>query len=643
MSAIAGIVLYESGMHSHLNTLGDKLMDTIPVKHADQVHTWQSETVYLGCSNQWITPESREERVPFIDSQRQLTITADAIIDNREEVFDRLGIQHADRSRIGDAQLILLAYAKWGEACPDQLIGDYAFMIWDEPRQQLFGARDLCGNRTLYYHAHDQGFTFCTVIQPLLQMPGMEKRLEQRWLAEYLAITGLHECSDPSLSPYRGILHLPPAHSIVVRRDGEIKLSRYGSIIPEEPLKLSSNEEYEEAFRDVVGRAVSARLRTFRPVAATLSGGLDSGTVVSFAARELQEQGKKIHTYSYIPIDGFSDWTPNRLVADERPYIQSVVDYVGNVEAHLLDFADKTPLSEADDVLDMLEAPYKYFGGTYWIKGIYEEAAKLGAGVLLTGGKGNFTISWGPAIDYYAGLMKQFHWIKLYRELVHYSQRMKVGRRKLLSVIRSHAFPAFARKSVESFEMPMMIHPEFAQQMGIHERRLDHQFDLLTNSSFEDRKYKFDNLAIANKSGILATKFSLRYGCWERDPTFDPRVVKFCLAVPIEQVVQDGMDRALLRRATKGYLPDDVRLNQRIRGVQAADWVQRLMPTWPQVLSELNRLCEDSLVSGILNVNMIRSSILEVGLEPKPEHAFHPKMQFLMRCLVVYRFLKKHL
>src|SRR5690606_12664631 len=134
------------------------------------------------------------------------------------------------------------------------------------------------------------------------------------------------------------------------------------------------------------------------------------------------------------PIDGFSDWTPNRLVADERPYIQSVVDYVGNVEAHLLDFADKTPLSEADDVLDMLEAPYKYFGGTYWIKGIYEEAAKLGAGVLLTGGKGNFTISWGPAIDYYAGLMKQFHWIKLYRELVHYSQRMKVGRRKLLSV-----------------------------------------------------------------------------------------------------------------------------------------------------------------------------------------------------------------
>src|SRR5690606_23185236 len=104
-------------------------------------------------------------------------------------------------------------------------------------------------------------------------------------------------------------------------------------------------------------------------------------------------------------------------------------------------------------------------------------------------------------------------------------------------------------------------------------------------------------------------------------PTFDPRVVKFCLAVPIEQVVQDGMDRALLRRATKGYLPDDVRLNQRIRGVQAADWVQRLMPTWPQVLSELNRLCEDSLVSGILNVNMIRSSILEVGLEPKPEHA----------------------
>lgn len=641
MSAVTGMLTLEQGRSMNIHPLGLSLLEALPVVQADAVHTWHEPGIFMGCKAQWITPEAQQEQVPFHDAERGLTITADVILDNRGELLERLGIPKAEHARIGDAQLILLAYAKWGEACPHYLLGDYAFMIWDERRQSLFGARDLCGNRTLYYSMTEEVFCFSTVIAPLFQVPGIGKQLEIKWLAEYLAIVGLHECSDASLTPYRGIYLLPPAHAITISRDGRIRLNRCGSILPEEPLHLASDEAYEEAFREVVGQAVAARLRTHRGAAATLSGGLDSGTVVSFAAKLLQKQQKTLHTYSYVPAPGFTDWTPPRLTGDERPYIEKVVRHVGNIEAHYLDLPDRTPLSDVDETLDLLEAPFKYFGGIYWIKGIYEAASSRGAGVLLTGGRGNFTISWGPALDYYALLLRRFQWFKLYYELTSYGRRMQVSRRKLLSLVRRKAYPA-GRPASQDFAMPMMIHPELAKQTGVLERRLDEQLDLLTGSSFEDRKFKFDNLAIANKSGIAATKLSLHYGLWERDPTFDPRVVKFCLSVPIEQYVQSGMDRALVRRAMAGYLPDEVRLNQRVRGVQAADWVYRLLPDWPKTLAELQRMCEDSIVQGILAVEAIREAILEVGMSPIPEHAFHPKMQYLMRCLIVYRFLKKH-
>ena len=83
----------------------------------DDIQLWQKENVFLGCHAQWITPESIGEQLPLYDSERQCTITADAIIDNREELFDRLQIDHSARKNMTDSELILLSYYKWGERC----------------------------------------------------------------------------------------------------------------------------------------------------------------------------------------------------------------------------------------------------------------------------------------------------------------------------------------------------------------------------------------------------------------------------------------------------------------------------------------------------------------------------------------------
>ncbi|WKL00785.1 hypothetical protein Q0F98_28145 [Paenibacillus amylolyticus] len=70
-----------------------------------------------------------------------------------------------------------------------------------------------------------------------------------------------------------------------------------------------------------------------------------------------------------------------------------------------------------------MEMPYKYFENSFWIRGFYEKASQQDAGILLTGARGNFTISWGPALDYYASLLKSGRWYRWFREMQQYSER----------------------------------------------------------------------------------------------------------------------------------------------------------------------------------------------------------------------------
>nr|WP_246628272.1 asparagine synthase-related protein [Paenibacillus oenotherae] len=625
---------------------GEILMHELKQFRADCAHSWHDEQVYLGCHAQWVTAESVNERLPIYDAEGGIVLTADAVIDNRDELFDRLGIHSSIRGEIRDSELILLAYRKWKENAPRYLVGDFAFVIWDRKQEILFGARDLFGNRTLYYHHHQhQRFAFCTTMAPLLALPHTTNTLHQQWLAEFMAIPVMFESSDLTSTVYRNIGQLPPAHTFTLSR-GKLSLTPYQLERATETLKLGSNGEYEEAFRDLFERVVRSKMRTYRKVGATLSGGLDSGAVVSFAARNLRENGKPLYTYSYIPEQDFADWTASGRIANETPFIQATINHVGNIADHYLDLPGKSPLSEVDDWLNVLEMPYKYFENSFWIKGIFERAEEQGIGVLLTGARGNHTISWGPAVHYYALLLKQLRWIKLYREIGLYSQHRGIRRKKLISIIGGQLLHFSAKGSLINSDptMPQLIHPEFARKTKVYERLQGHDSSLggfMSRDASQARRSHLHNLAIANMGGTKGTKLSLRYGVTERDPTCDPRIVQFCLSVPVEQYVQDGVDRALIRRSTEGYLPDKVRLNQRIRGVQGADWVHRMLPSWPSFVEELQELCRDARVSELLNIREIKAALSQIGKTPRPEQAFQPAVRFLMRSLIIYRFMKK--
>lgn len=643
MSAITGVFNCNEEPVS-VETI-ENMMQALQKYPAHDVRVWHDRFVFLGCHAQWITPESTKERLPFYDEQHKLAITADAIIDNREELFNRLQVEHFQRKQMTDSELILAAYLKWGKEAPRYLIGDFAFIIWDEQKRHLFGARDLSGNRTLYYYHHSRQFAFCTVMNPLFTMPGVKKELNESWLAEFLMIPIILDTIDVHSTVYHNIDQIPPGHSITVA-DGNITLEQYGTFItPGETLKLKTNGEYEEAFREVFQEAVTSKLRTYRKVGASLSGGLDSGAVVSFAANPLRQEGKTLQTYSYVPPSDFVDWTPKSLIADESPYIQATVQHVGNIAHNNLDFSGRNSFEEMNDLLELMEAPYKFFENSFWIKGILEQAEKHGVGVLLNGGSGNYSISWGPALDYYAQLLRKLRLMRFYHELKLYGRNMRIGRSRLLPIIGKLAFPFPAPSffSKPRSDIPLLINPDLAERTKVFDKLKNHNVGLteFSMNEFAARIDQFENLSFLNHQGTSSTKLSLRYAVRERDPTCDPRVVRFCLSVPVEQYVQNGMDRSLIRRSTENYLPDKVRCNLRVRGVQGADWIHRMIPSWSAFMEELHQLCGDTGASYFLNVKQIKESLSKIGNSPKPEYAFDPNVRLLMQSLIVYRFIRQ--
>ncbi|MDD9266539.1 lasso peptide isopeptide bond-forming cyclase [Paenibacillus sp. GCM10023248] len=645
MSAITGLIHFNEEPVALAHGTG--LMEALRKYPADDVQVWYQERIFLGCHGQWITPESIGERNPYYDSERQLAITADAIIDNRNELFDLLQVEHGLRRTMPDNVLILLAYDKWGEESPKYLIGDFAYMIWDERKRRLFGARDFSGSRTLYFHQAGNRFAFSTTIEPLFSLPYVTKELNEQWLAEYLAISSVVEAVDASITPYQYIEQVPPSHSISIA-SGQLRYTRYCTLTAGERLKLKSNDEYVEAFQDVFRSAVQSRLRTYRGVGAQLSGGLDSGSVVSFAASSLSKEDRRLHTFSYIPPKDFKDYTPRHLMPDERPFIQLTVQHVGGINAHYLELEGKNSYSEIDDFLEMTELPFKYFENSFWIKGIFEKAQEEGIGVLLSGARGNLSISWGSAYEHYALLLKKMKWVRLIQELHHYSNNIGGPRLRRLPEVAKIAFPLIDRifpSKYKPYVFPRLINENFAKKTNVFSKLKDYGIDhtgwYSTSDLYELRRRHFEEEFHWNTTNTLMTKLSLRYSLWQRDPTNDLRVIRFCLSVPEEQYVQNGLDRALIRRSTKKLLPDKVRLNLHYRGVQGADWVHRMTPYWNEFKNELKSLSKDDRVLAYIDGEVLNAALGKVEAGAIPENATDADYKILMRSLIFYRYLKK--
>ena len=645
MSAICGIISFIND--SIQIESGYKMMNTCNKYSGNYTDYIIHGHYFFCCRHNAVTPEMLQEKLPYRDPKTNISITADAVIYNRYELFHTFNINSSDSCCVTDCQLILMAYFKWGSDCTKFIIGDYAFAIYDENSQEAFIARDHCGKRTLYYSVCDNQLIFSTSMEPLFEFNGVTRQLDEEWISAYLSMPGpVHEfyCNK---TVYKNVMQLLPAHTMKIK-DGKMNIERYWSPFdPNRPkIRLKSDEEYEEAFREVFFNAVDCRLRTTGSVGVMLSGGLDSGSVASVAASKLLRQGKKLYAYCSVPFSGYKNLMSKGLIADESEYVNNLVDNIGNIDLSYIRAEGKTPINNVDQLLEVFEQPYKIIENGFWTNEIMSEAAKNGCTVLLNGQNGNSTISYGSIFSYAYTLMKHGRLISATRELIAYS---KINKKQLHPIIKWFLMGIVPenllelyykiRKTKPPYLLNIPVNPQLASMCNTKEILKKQKLttapkivDISEERLFECHPRFF------TQAGMFETMYSLNYGIQVRDPTADKRVIEFCYSIPDSQYVRNGHERYLLRRALEGILPDMVRLNYTERGYQGADWLQRMIPDLEEFKNELREMLSDELLNSFLNVSLVSSVLDEISNPPRNKSLQDIRM--LIICYILGKFIK---
>ncbi|NTV62880.1 MAG: lasso peptide isopeptide bond-forming cyclase [Oscillochloris sp.] len=548
----------------------------------DRSAQWRSGPIGLGHGMLHTTPESLHEQLPLVSRDGSLVISADARIDNRAELIANLGL--GDRSASADSELILAAYARWGTDCPRRLLGDFSFAIWDARQQRLFCARDHLGAKPFYYTYSSQWLAFGSEIKALLALPTVSSAVDEVAIAYYLE--GAFE--EPTRTFFRDIVRLPAAHTLIISRES-VQTQRYWAPDATHELRLGSDAEYAEGFREAFREAVRCRLRSAFPIGCTLSGGLDSSSVACVARDLLRQDGRaNLHTFSAI----FPDLPARDLhKVDEQRYIEAVLQ-TGGFQPHYT-YGDRlSPLHEAERImrhLDMaITSPNAYIT---WE--IYRTAQQQQVRVMLDGCEGDITVSHG--FEYLAELLWRGRWPTLSRELTAlaresasgYTPRRflwEYGARPLIPETLFEGYHALRRRLGAASAPASAISPGFARRVEISRRIRSQQRQSyrLFPTARELHRQDIDAVILPNVAET-ADKIGAAFQIESRHPFFDKRLVEFCLSLPADQKLHQGWTRAIMRHGMAGILPHDVQWRRHKSTFSPNLWRKLLEHERPQI------------------------------------------------------------
>jgi asparagine synthase (glutamine-hydrolysing) len=272
-----------------------------------------------------------------------------------------------------DTEVLLKAYARWGESCLTKFRGMFAFALWDAGQHQLFAARDPMGIKPLYYAQSGVYFLFASEVRTLLGTGLISRRLDRAGLLNYLAFGS---ACDP-LTLVEGIHALPAGHSLTWH-SGTIRQSRYWDLVDETPANDRSNfnvspstaefQHVTATLQPMLEEAVRLQLVSDVPVGVFLSGGIDSSALVSILSRG----GVKPITFSIVFREAeFSEADYSRAVAKKF-----------RTDHHEITVSQEDVRAAIPDALRAMDLPTMDAVNTYFVS---RETRAAGVKVALSG------------------------------------------------------------------------------------------------------------------------------------------------------------------------------------------------------------------------------------------------------------------
>lgn len=561
-----------------------------------------------------INPEDAFDCQPMRGARGLVVSTAR--LDNRDALLEQFQISAAEAGQRSDAYLVGRAFDRWGEELCPHLEGDWTLAAWDPRERRLFLARDAVGTGALYYFQGRGFFAFASSLKALLAIPGIAIEPDMLRLAEVLIAWQ----PDAELTAYKGMRRLVWAHALTVTPDGRMRVRRHWSAEGREPIRFRRDEEYVEGFLEHYTRAVRSCLRSPKPVAAELSGGRDSGSVVAMAAPLLADQGRDLTAFTSVPLYP-PDGADEHHLGNEWDLAQATATMAGaNVKHVPVDAREYRIMQGIEHFLDVHDGPLHGAINLYWLQAIAETAFRSGSRTLLSGAMGNATVSWlgnGSALL----ALLQGNPETAFRLFVHAEPNAWLTlKRQVLKPLLIPAQRAWRRLKMSSdapWRAYSALNPQMARELDLVGRMRAAGHDpTCTFSPLEDSRSFF----FSPPAGIglsLLSEMGARHGIACLDPTLNLSLVEFLLRVPDDQCYRGGQCSWLYWRAFRNRVPEAV-MESRKKGQQAADAGHRIRREAAEIRDCLNTLDAMPEAGAILDLPLMHRCLDDVVAKVDP-------------------------
>ncbi|MEI6153291.1 MAG: asparagine synthase (glutamine-hydrolyzing) [Deltaproteobacteria bacterium] len=595
MCAIAGI------FNKNDESVGEeqirRMLTTMRHRGPDAEGIFALKRVGLGHRRLSIIDRNESANQPM--QHNQLIITYNGEIYNYVELRNELKMcGHHFKTR-SDTEVILHAYEEWGTDTFSRFIGMWALAIYDQDKGHIILSRDRFGIKPLYYINMDRRFIFASEIKALLSI-ACSRNINYDVLLRYI-VTGLEDVSNETF--FKDIYQVQPGEmGIYDVTNSSWSLKRYYEL--SHATALLNMERYDELLKD----AVRLQMRSDVPVGTCLSGGLDSSTVASLAARMTGKMGNG----RFVAVTARAEYSSN----DETPYAKKVAEYC-NLDWHVTTPKYEDFKRDIEVCLYLHDEPVTG-PSVYMQYCVMREAKACGIKVMLDGQGGDETLlGYERYYTYFLlDLIRKGYWKIIPREYLDAVKNSALTHTKLLSYIMYFLLP-FIQKMVVSYRCSFLKHEYF--ECGV-KNLTKHHFQIADMQISEIKKDQLPHLLRYEDRNSMAHSIEARV------PFLDHRCVEAAIALTPAEKIKGGFTKYPLRVLAATLLPPEIAWRRDKMGFDAPEmyWLQKHSTQMNKAINSsplLNKLCWDIPVMDSINLS-IRWRLYNIALWER-QHGVH--------------------
>jgi asparagine synthase (glutamine-hydrolysing) len=524
MCGIAGIYKFHN-QSVHLDEL-KKMTDIINYRGPDGDGHWINAAGHIGFGHRRLSiiDLSENGKQPMHYANGRYTMTFNGEIYNYIELKEQLVKEGFEFHSNSDTEVLLALYHLKQEKCLDEMDGMFAFAIWDEQEKKLFCARDRFGEKPFHYYHDNESFAFASEIKQFWTV-GIKKELDQNKLLHYAQTGIIDDIKDPTTTYFKNIKRLDAAHYLTITADKKLTIHKYWDIDLNAKPFTGTIEQASKRFLELFTESIRLRLRSDVPVGSSLSGGIDSSSIVMIID-SLKEDRLEQNTFSAR----FKNFRK-----DEGAHIEEVVKACKNLKVHYT-WPDKEYFERVfDKVTYHQEEPYH--SASQVAQYAVMELAKAHNVTVLQDGQG--------ADEQLAGYLFFYH---TYLHQLFYSK----------SALYETEYIAYQKYHEQALHYTPVTEAEtIRMKLGRHKRTL-----LKQEMPFKNQL----NIHLKNSTTSVGLKDLLRYGDRNsmahsrevRLPFLSHKLVEFIFSLPNEFKINNGWTKFVLRKAMDGLLPQSI-------------------------------------------------------------------------------------